>query len=331
VKLGAAGAVERIDWLGPTTVVVLHAYRDGTRVAWVDTASSRVLKRARLGADPFQVASGGGRIVALLPPRKGIGAGRLAILGADRRTRVVRLPGIRIGSTEPRAGVVFRRVVPGLALDPVSAHAYVVGTDGVVADVDLRSLAVVNHSLGGPRSLAARLGAWLVPSAEAKAIDGPTLSARWLGDGLLAVAGTSYQATIGKDAETQSATPLGLRVLDVRTWTQRTIDAGAEGFAVGNGALLAYGVRSQWSTTTSQTVSGMGVAAYGPDGSMRFRVLPTVPVESMQVNGSRAYGWVFDAANPWHLVVIDVASGAVENEVRLARPTRLLLGDGSLF
>jgi hypothetical protein len=330
VVLGPSGAVERIDWLGPTSAVVLHASPGGTRLAWVNTASGRVLKRARLGIDPFQTASAGGRVVALLPPRKGIGAGRLAVVGLDRRIRIVRLPKIRIGASQPRTGAIFRRVVPGLAVDPASAHAYVVGTDGVVADVDLRSRAVVNHSVLQPRSLAARLGAWLVPSAEAKMLDGPNLSARWLGDGLVAVTGTSYRATTGNDTETQSATPLGLRVMDVRTWTQRMIDASADGFAIGAGALLAYGVRSEWSTT-SRSLSGMGVAAYASDGSMRFHVLPAVPIGGVQVNASRAYGWVVDAVNPWHVVVVDVASGTVESELELARPTRLLIGDGSLF
>jgi hypothetical protein len=317
VLLGPSGAVERIDWLGPTSVVVLYASRNGSRVAWLDTTSGRVLKRAKLGVDPLQTAGGGGRVVALLPPRKGVGKGRLAVVGPDRRVRIVRLPKIRIGSIAPSTGGTFRRVVPGLALDPANAHAYVVGTDGVVADVDLRSRAVVNHSIAQPRSLL-------------KMIEGPSLSARWLGDGLLAVAGTSYGHTIRNDEETQSSTPLGLRVVDVRRWTARTLDAGADGFAVADGALLAYGVRSEWSAT-SRTLSGMGVAAYGPDGSTRFRVLSTTPVESVQVDGSRAYGWIFDAADAWHIVVVDVRSGTVERELKLTRPTHLLVGDGSLF
>ena len=330
VKLGRGGDVERIDWLGTGAAVVLYAAPDGTTIAWVDPTTGEVSKRTRLGANPYQAVSGGGRVVLLLPPRhKGIGAARLEIVGADGRTSVVRLPKIRIGSTVPRARTVFRRIQPGLALAPETGHAYVVGTDGVVADVDVRSLKVTNHSLAR-RSLAARLGAWLVPAAEAKELAGPALDAQWLGEGLLAVAGTSYSATIGKNGETQSATPLGLRVIDVRSWTQRTLDAGADGFALGNGALLAYGVRSEFGTTT-QSVSGMGIVAYGTDGSARFHLLPTVPVASLQVNGGLAYGWLVDAANPWHLVVLDIAAGTVVRDLQLAHPTRLLVGDSSFF
>src|SRR5919204_740674 len=330
VELGRIGGVERIDWLGAGAAVVLYAAPDGTRIAWVDPATGEVSKRARLGVTPYQAVSGGGRLVLLLPPRKGIGTTRLEIVGADERTRVVRLPKIRIGSTVPGGRRPVRRIRPGLALDTSTGHAYVVGTDGVVADVDVRSLKVSNHSLVR-RSLAARLGAWLVPAAEAKALAGPALDARWPGDGLIAVAGTSYSATFGKNSETYSATPLGLRIVDVRTWTQRTLDAGADGFAIGNGALLAFGVRSTFGTTTPTVVSGMGVAAYGTDGSRRFHLLPTVPVGSLEVNGSLAYGWLVDAANPWHLVVLDVAAGTVVRDLRLAHPTRLLIGDTSFF
>ena len=330
VRIGMSGRVERIDWLGTGAAVVTYTHYDGTRIAWVDPTTGDVTKRARLGVDPYQAVSGGGRLVALLPPRKGIGAARLAIVGADGHMRIVRLPGIRIGATVPRARTVFRRVVPGLALDTSTGHAYVVGTEGVVADVNVRSLAVANHPLARPRSLAARLGAWLVPTAEAKELAGPSLHASWLGDGLLAVAGMRYDATVGKNGEIQSATPLGLRVVDVRTWTERTLDPGAAGFAIANGALLAYGVRSEWSQT-AQSISGMGIAAYGTDGSRRFQLLPTVPVGYVQAHGSRAYGWVADQSNAWHIVVIDVAAGAVERDLTLAHPTRLLIDDDSFY
>jgi hypothetical protein len=74
----------------------------------------------------------------------------------------------------------------------------------------------------------------------------------------------------------------------------------------------------------------MGVAAYGPDGSVRFHVLPSVPVAWVQVSGSLAYGWVADASNSsGHLVVLDLPAGTVVRELRLANPTRLLIGDNS--
>jgi hypothetical protein len=316
VRLAGSGSVERIAWLGPGAAVVLYAQPEGTRIAWIDPTSGKVEKRARLGVVPYQAAIGTGRLVLLLPPRKGIGTARLEIVGAASNARVVRLPKVRIGSTMPQARTVFRRIEPGLALDASTGHAYVVGTNGVVAAVDLLSRRVSYHSLA-PRSL-----------APAKALAGQALDAQSLGDGLLAVAGTSYSATIGKSSETQSATPLGLRIIDVRTWTQRTIDPGADGFAVGGTALLAYGVRSEFGTTTKSVVAGMGVAAYGTDGSARFHLLPGAPVSFVQAKGAFAYGWLVDPTTPsWHVVVLDVAAGTVERDLRLAHPTRLLIPD----
>jgi hypothetical protein len=331
VRLAPSGSVSRIDWLRANRVVVLSSFYGGIRLLWVDPGRGRVLHRAELAGDAFVAASGGGRLALLLQARGKIATARLAVAGADGRVRIVRLPGIRIGSTAPSGtGGLFRRVVPGLAVDSAGTHAYVVGTEGVAADVSLRSLAVATHRLTAPRSLAARIGAWLVPSAEAKALNGPALEARWLGQGQVAVTGTSYRATVTKDSETQSATPLGLRIVDVRTWTQRTIDAGASGFAVADGALLAYGVRTEWGSGRS-SYSGMGVAAYGADGNARFHLLANRPVGWVQVGGGRAYCWVVDQSSPVHLVILDVAAGTVERELTPRRAPTLLLGDGSFF
>jgi hypothetical protein len=118
--------------------------------------------------------------------------------------------------------------------------------------------------------------------------------------------------------------------VDVRTWTERTIDENADGFALANGALLAYGIRTELSPT-KQSISGMGVVAYSPDGSVRFRLLPGQAVGDLQVNGSRAYGWVAGGPGLPDHVVLDVAAGTVERELTLAHPTQLLLEDGSYY
>ena len=91
VTLACSGSVERIDWLGAGVAVVLYAQPEGTRIAWVDPTTGEITKRVRLGVAPYQAVSGGGRLVLLLPPRKGIGTARLEIVGADGRTRIVRL------------------------------------------------------------------------------------------------------------------------------------------------------------------------------------------------------------------------------------------------
>jgi hypothetical protein len=322
VRLAPSGSVTRIAWLRPNRLVAVYAHFDGSWIAWVDTRAHRVLKRARLGADPPAAATGGGRFVALLGPRTRIGTARLAVATVDGRLRVVRLPAIRTGFGLPaKAGQPTRRVVPGLAVDPAGAHAYVVGAEGVVSVVDLRSLAVATHRLRQPASR--------MPAAAAKAISGPILEAWWAGGGVLAVAGTSYRATVDKNSEHQFASPLGLRLVDVRTWAQRTIDPAASGVAVAGNGLLAYGISFQWGA--GNVYSGNGIGAYARDGTERFRILPGQPVGWVQVGGGRAYGWLVDEQATRRVVVFDVATGTVERDLRLTRPTQLLLGAGSSY
>lgn len=320
VKLAPSGSVIWIGWLGPTRLVAVYAHFDGSWIAWVDARAGRVLKRARLAGDPPATATGGGRFVALLQQRTRIGTARLAVATADGRLQVVRLPAIRIGTVpSPREGRPGRLVVPGLALDPSGAHAYVVGTEGVVSVVDLRSLAVATHRLGPPGSRA--------QAAASKAVSGRWLDARWVGGGVLAVTGTSYRATVEKASEHQFASPAGLRFVDVRTWKQRTIDAAASGVAAAGNDLLTYGVDLQWGS--ANVYSGNGIGAYAHDGSERFRALPGQPVGFVQVNGGVAYGWPVDEQSSRRVVVVDVATGTVERDLRLSRPTQLLLGEGS--
>jgi hypothetical protein len=322
VKLAPSGSVTRIDWLRPNRLVAVYAHFDGSWIAWVDTRARRVVKRALLGADPPTAVSAGGRLAALIQPSSGIGKAQLAVASADGRLRFVRLRSIRIGTALPAKQGPVRRVLPGLAVDPSGARAYVVGAEGVVSVVDLRSLAVVTHRLRQPASRA--------PAAAAKSISGPILEAQWVGAGLLAVAGTEYRSTVKDGAERQFASPLGLRLVDVRTWTQTTIDPAASGLSVAGGTLLAYGVRSEWSPQ-DYVYTGIGIGAYAADGRERYRILPGQPIGWVQVGGGRAYAWLVDQKNSWHVAVVDLARAAVERDLILPRPTELLLGAGRAY
>jgi hypothetical protein len=322
VRLAPSGSVNWIAWLRPSRLVAVYAHFDGSWIAWVDTRAHRMLRRAPLAGVPAATASGGGRFVALLQPRRSIGTARLAVASAAGRLRVVRLPGIRIGMALPvKPDRPSRRVLPGLAVDPAGARAYVVGTEGVVSVVDLRSLAVATHRL---REAASR-----TPAAAVKAISGPALEASWVGGGVLAVGGMSYRSTVQNGGERQFASPLGLRLVDVRTWRQRTIDPSASAVAVAGSRLLSYGVAFQWGG--GNVYSGNGIGGYARDGKERFRVLPGQPVGWVQVGGGLAYGWLIDEQSSRHVVVVDAATGTVERDLRLGRPTSLLLGGGGSY
>src|SRR5205814_2018117 len=82
------------------------------------------------------------------------------------------------------------------------------------------------------------------------------------------VAGTSYATSAAANGDERTTwSPLGLRLIDVGTWTERMLDPGATGFALAPEGLVAYGATSP-----------AGVAVYGADGSAKLRLLPARPV-----------------------------------------------------
>jgi len=307
MKLTGAGGVMKIAWLRANRLVAVYSRPDGARVVWIDPNARRVLKRAVLDVAPGAIAVGGDFVAALLPPVEGAGSARLVVATADGALREVALATIPISIWASPTGEPFTRVSPALAVDPTARTAYAIGTNGVAAAVDLDSLRVTTQVLG--RQLA-------------KSLNGEELQARWLGDGVLAVAGQKYESTADPSGnETSSRTPLGLRLIDVRTWSDRMIDPGATGFTLAGGGLVAYGATSSSANGVSK-LAGMGIAAYRTDGSSLFRTLGGRPVGMVQTAGGRAYAWVGGEA-AFHVAVVDLASGTVERERNLP-PTSLL-------
>jgi len=297
----------KIAWLRADRLVAVYSRPDGARVVWIDPQARRVLKRAVLDVAPGAIAVGGDVVAALLPPVEGPGSARLVVATADGALREVALPAIPISVWASPTGEPFTKASPALAIDPSARVAYAIGTNGVAAAVDLDSLRATTHVLG--RQLA-------------KSLNGEELQARWLGDGVLAVAGQKYDSTADPSGnETTSRTPLGLRLIDVRTWTERMIDPGATGFTLAGGGIVAYGTASSSAGGVSK-LAGMGVAAYRTDGTPLFHALVGRPVGMVQAANGRAYAWIAGAA-AFHVAVVDLASGAVERQRDLP-PTSLL-------
>jgi hypothetical protein len=86
----------------------------------------------------------------------------------------------------------------------------------------------------------------------------------------------------------------------------RTVDAGANAFAVADGLLLATG--GTWTSDDPSSQHGIGLAAYGPDLALRYRALPGTFVGVQATLGGRAYVYG-DEGNV--LRVLDVATGRV--------------------
>ena len=226
IRLARGGGVARaVTWAGDRVLAVVEA-PSGAVVTAVDPLAGRVVRTTRL-TRPFgyqfdRLPDG---LVFLLGARSRIGPVQLAVVDAEGVARVVT---VRQGAARA-----------GLAVDPVGRQAYVVDGERVLG-VDLRTLAVSDP--GPLRTLA-------------KAPLGSERSARWLGNGVLAVSGLDRDATIAR--------PAGLRLVDVRNRTSRTIDPSATTFTVAGRVMLVEARSSRRALT---------VTAYGFDGRQRYRV-----------------------------------------------------------
>jgi hypothetical protein len=298
------------------------------KVLAIDPGSRRVVARVSVDGSVLHGVRGPNSLVLLVGETNRIGPVRLVVVDADGASHSVKLDGIAAGRTWPderTADPVGTRIVPGLTLDGAGRRAFVISPDGSVAVVNLGSFAVSYHRWEESRPTVVRLAGWLTPAAEAKGMSGPALTAGWLGDDLLAIAGSDENAVHEGDKLRISRHPLGLRIVDTRDWSAQLLDAGADAFTVADGVLLATG--SSW-TSEPQAQSGMGVAAYGSDRTRRFQLLAGRAAWVGFVYRGRAYVSVADESP---LRVVDLASGRIVGTRRAEAPWPLLGESASFF
>ncbi len=278
-------------------------------VLTIDPGGRRVVGRTPIDGSVLQIARTPDSLVILVGPTNRIGPSRLEIFDADGARRSAPLDDVAAGFTWPDEGAaapVGTRLVPGLAVDATANRALVVSPVGVVAEVDLGSLVASYHRWIEQASTLDRFAGWLTPTAEAKGTNGPALTARWLGDGLVAVTGTAESAALESGALHVSSRPLGLRIVDVHDWTARMLDAGADAFTVADGVLLVRG--SSWDSD-QQTESGMGLAGYDTGRARRFELFPGRSVWIGFVHRGRAYVSLSGAETA--LRIVDLGSGRI--------------------
>jgi hypothetical protein len=216
----------------------------------------------------------------------------------------VSLQEILTGQTSTTAGIT-RSVLPGLASS--GRHAYVIPAAGPVAEVDLDSLRVSYHS-----------SAWRHTAAQAKASEGATRHALPIGE-LIAVFGRDDETFTDADGRlNERGHPSGLDLIETRNWSMRKLDGAATWAVLGGGRLFA--TQYTWDSST-QTISGMGVAAYDLDGQKHFHLFPGKPASVALVYRNRAYVHVgsYDRA-----IVVEVSSGRILGSRRGQLPSLLL-------
>ena len=263
-QLGAASAVA---WLRPDRLLATGVRDDDAALAVIDPARRRVVRLVRLaGPAAGQTVLPGRRLVFLVGNYGSFGPARVAVANAEGAVRTVVLDRISTGTVVREDGdarsAESRGV--GFAVDPAGGGAFVVAPDLTVAEVDLGTLDVSYH--GPVRSLS-------------KFVDGPARQAAWLGNGILAVAGADYATTGTGSARRTNVTPYGLRLVDTRTWTSRTLDPHATGFLPGAGVVLVE---------TPAPGHVRTVTAWGGDGQVRY-TLKVPPQAYLNLQAGRGY------------------------------------------
>jgi hypothetical protein len=172
--------------------------------------------------------------------------------------------------------------------------------------------------------LLGRLHNWVEPKADAKADEGPTRQAFWLGNGVLAVTGFDGHAGLGpRGGQAEWATPSGLRLIDTRTWGVRTLDPHATNAVLTSGTLLAFGVL--WDSR-SQQLTGNGLTGYNRNGGRRFHLYGDDPISTVQPLGARILvGGTAGSRLFSHGALLDARTGRELRRVGFA--IELLAGD----
>jgi hypothetical protein len=311
-------------WLpGGRVLAVVDGWDAGTIVATVDVGRRRVAARRTLEGAPLHVVPTRDGMAILLAARDRIGPARLAVVRPSGEIDVVSLERMLAGSrpTGSATRAEFRSVTPALAVDRVGDRAFVVGAGDSLAEVDLGTLAVTSRRVSRPRSLLGRLAAWLQPAAQAKSVEGPTRHAQWLGGGLLAVSGGDYASVSGRPRAT-TFRGAGVRLIDTRSWTTRSVAPGADFFRVAGGLVL--GIGATWSSELVG-LRPIGLSVYRLDGRKRFQLYRGTRVWLVHADARRAF---IDRAGPGGAEVVDLATGRVVAK-RASIPAPLV-GDASI-
>lgn len=272
------GRASGLAWLAPRRLIAVSTIgADTSRLATIDPVRRKVVGRLDLGGVSAGRVLIGATAVVLVTPSERFGPPKLVIAGPQGAPRTIVIDRFSFGTVSSAAAdgsMSFQVRTPAFAVDPVRRHAYVIGDALQTADVDLASGDVAYH--GSVRRLAKVMSGW-------------TRTARWLGDGLVGVAGADSQ-TVGTGASAKVETsPFGLRVLDTRSWTSTQLDRDSTGLLASGPTILAY--HGGWS-------------AYDRDGRHRYDV--DLPGNAwLSVAGGRAYVCTERSA----VSVVDLASG----------------------
>lgn len=303
IRLAGWGWIGEILWESSDRMLVLSGGNE-PRVTLVDPLARRVVDSFPLEGTIGAVDARAARLVVVLSPQAAIGPARLAVFDAVLgHLATVPLPEIHAGTERidhPDDSHAARQLWPGVAISPDGTRAVVVPPGNRVAEVSLDTAEVVYRELSEPVSLLGKLRNWLEPVAHAKVVVGSSRQAAWLGERYVAVTGTDIR---GVSAGKWDASAAGLRLIDTRDWSVRTVADAVSGLRLSRDLLLSFG--GVW----PEGSPGTGLLAFGPDGERRLHAL-----------GEQRVGWV---ETSWPYAYVPEAGGRRFSVVDL-RTSRLL-------
>ena len=311
VQVDIGAAAEASAWLGRRVAVVSGDQAGAPEVVILDPVARQVLARHKLAGLVSAVGHLPGGLVVLLTPNRAIGPARLVVVGGQGTVRTVTLGRVAAGFRPPKvegSDAVGHQRGAGLAIDPAGRRAFVVAPGAPVAEVGLDDLKVAYHVVDRPVSPLTRLRQWLLPAAEAKAVDGPWRQARWVGGGLLAVAAGEQRVARDANGEpVQRDRIAGVELVDTARWRAYDLHARASRVDYQGGRLLLSG--GTWdSDATSSTPRGLGLTVYGPGDRRPLHLLGRQFVQEVTVSGDLAYVWLTREQTSGYAVV-DLRNG----------------------
>jgi len=320
LTLGSRSAVTQVAWPRPDRLTGLTGPFKAARVVTVSVPTGRVVSSRRLGGRPWASEATPLGVVVLAAPGDRIGSASLVLAKPDGGVLRVPLPRIRAGFHQVGPQRLARQVIPGLAVDATAGRAYAVAAnEPLVAEVDLASGAVTYHEMRGGGGAAA------APLAAKGLAYGAYRTARFVGDGTIAVSGEVTRTRpdrrrAARRLRTVTRTdPYGLRLIRTQDWTATTLNPLFHSFTLAGGRLL--GMNADPAALGGAAATGLVV--YGTDGQRRFT----------RFRG-QGRAWLREVAWPYAYVreisprrtlVVDLRNGRTVGETGSRRPPVLLV------
>jgi hypothetical protein len=308
VDLGGDGPVA-VFWAGPDRLIAVAGEGSAgpQRVHVMAMPGGQVLTRRTFRGRSLGAAVTPLGLVMLMAPERKIGPARILLAGLDGSMHTISLASIRAGGGTGRSG---RYRAPALTVDPEGGVAYVLAAGPMLAArIDLTTGTVDYHRLretgSASRGTAAKgnVAAWW-------------RVAIWLGDGRIAVTG-QYEPPFrpGRNRRPTNR-PFGVRLVDTRDWTIRTLHPDPFLIYRAGERLLAHGTTwyDGWRRSRST-----GLLAFDTQGRPAFTRFRGADVSVLGSHGRLAYVWVRPNRR---LHVIDLRSGRSLRSERV-RPARL--------